>query len=271
MVRETPQVRILKHTSQPRLLSTALRARTRHDMGLSQQCVMPQPPVCVPSLQVVVDRMFRRILIFTGVPVFTGMALFPLFYYLRVSGPSPISNSRPPAPNCPRASRRGRACQAGRLSGHRARARMISRAGAPACVVSTCVRRLHPPALTTQVVLDIDYPLWIVYISQVRREVPGRHVPYAEAAAGWRRAAVWACSDDERWLFAYGRSSPLAAASSASPTEPCPRRGTPAGRAARWAGRRCRWGGELVSWPWGSVGILRRDRAVTWPAGRACA
>ncbi|KXZ53908.1 hypothetical protein GPECTOR_6g826 [Gonium pectorale] len=34
--------------------------------------------------QVVVDRMFRRILIFTGIPVFTGMALFPLFYWLRV-------------------------------------------------------------------------------------------------------------------------------------------------------------------------------------------
>ncbi|GIM06032.1 hypothetical protein Vretimale_10446 [Volvox reticuliferus] len=34
--------------------------------------------------QVVVDRMFRRILICTGVPVFTGMALFPLFYWLRV-------------------------------------------------------------------------------------------------------------------------------------------------------------------------------------------
>ncbi|KAG2440787.1 hypothetical protein HXX76_003643 [Chlamydomonas incerta] len=50
--------------------------------------------------QVVVDRMFRRILVFTGVPVFTGMALFPLFYYLRV-------------------------------------------------------------------VMDIEYPLWIVYVSQV--------------------------------------------------------------------------------------------------------
>ncbi|GLC52389.1 hypothetical protein PLESTB_000623700 [Pleodorina starrii] len=34
--------------------------------------------------QVVVDRMFRRILICTGLPVFTGMALFPLFYWLRV-------------------------------------------------------------------------------------------------------------------------------------------------------------------------------------------
>lgn len=34
--------------------------------------------------QVVVDRMFRRIMTFTFVPVFTGMALYPLFYYLRV-------------------------------------------------------------------------------------------------------------------------------------------------------------------------------------------
>lgn len=30
--------------------------------------------------------MFRRIMTFTFVPVFTGMALYPLFYYLRVRG-----------------------------------------------------------------------------------------------------------------------------------------------------------------------------------------
>lgn len=38
-----------------------------------------------PPFQVVVDRIFRRIVFCTGLPVFTGMALFPIFYWLRVS------------------------------------------------------------------------------------------------------------------------------------------------------------------------------------------
>lgn len=35
--------------------------------------------------QVVVDRMFKRVITFAGLPVLTGMMLFPLFWYLRVS------------------------------------------------------------------------------------------------------------------------------------------------------------------------------------------
>ncbi|KAG2442040.1 hypothetical protein HYH02_009832 [Chlamydomonas schloesseri] len=69
--------------------------------------------------QVVVDRMFRRILVFTGVPVFTGMALFPLFYYLRV-------------------------------------------------------------------VMDIEYPLWIVYVSQVLTFGGGLFgITYGALSASW--------------------------------------------------------------------------------------
>lgn len=34
--------------------------------------------------QAVVDRMFQRILLFTGVPLFIGIALLPLFYVIRV-------------------------------------------------------------------------------------------------------------------------------------------------------------------------------------------
>ncbi|EFJ45609.1 hypothetical protein VOLCADRAFT_105894 [Volvox carteri f. nagariensis] len=45
---------------------------------------VPRTRVVRETPQVVVDRMFRRILVCTGVPVFTGMALFPLFYWLRV-------------------------------------------------------------------------------------------------------------------------------------------------------------------------------------------
>lgn len=35
-------------------------------------------------MQVVVDRMFRRVLTFAGLPVFTGLVLFPVFWYFRV-------------------------------------------------------------------------------------------------------------------------------------------------------------------------------------------
>lgn len=34
--------------------------------------------------QVVVDRMFKRVITFAGAPVLTGILLFPLFWYLRV-------------------------------------------------------------------------------------------------------------------------------------------------------------------------------------------
>eukprot|EP00878_Enallax_costatus_P008081 GHUV01008451.1.p1 GENE.GHUV01008451.1~~GHUV01008451.1.p1 ORF type:complete len:215 (+),score=64.19 GHUV01008451.1:196-840(+) len=34
--------------------------------------------------QVVVDRMFKRVLTFAGLPVFAGLVLFPVFWYLRV-------------------------------------------------------------------------------------------------------------------------------------------------------------------------------------------
>ncbi len=46
--------------------------------------------------QVVVDRMLKRIFVFTGVPVGTGLALLPLFYYLKVSC-SPCPCSVPPS------------------------------------------------------------------------------------------------------------------------------------------------------------------------------
>lgn len=36
-------------------------------------------------MQIVVDRMFKRMVTFAGVPMLTGFALFPLFWYLRVS------------------------------------------------------------------------------------------------------------------------------------------------------------------------------------------
>jgi hypothetical protein len=35
--------------------------------------------------QVVVDRMFSRVLVCAGLPVATGVLLFPLFWYLKVS------------------------------------------------------------------------------------------------------------------------------------------------------------------------------------------
>jgi hypothetical protein len=37
------------------------------------------------AVQVVVDRMFKRVLTFTGLPVALGMVLFPVFWYLKVS------------------------------------------------------------------------------------------------------------------------------------------------------------------------------------------
>jgi hypothetical protein len=40
---------------------------------------------CAGVLQVVVDRMFKRVLTFAGLPVTLGMVLFPVFWYLKVS------------------------------------------------------------------------------------------------------------------------------------------------------------------------------------------
>jgi hypothetical protein len=41
--------------------------------------------------QVVVDRMFKRVITFAGLPVVTGMLLFPVFWYLRVSQTAGLS------------------------------------------------------------------------------------------------------------------------------------------------------------------------------------
>lgn len=53
-----------------------------------QQQPAVQPPRGGQQLtetpQVVVDRMFKRVITFAGLPVVTGMLLFPVFWYLRV-------------------------------------------------------------------------------------------------------------------------------------------------------------------------------------------
>lgn len=52
-----------------------------------EQASAEQPshqPVSMETPQVVVDRMFKRMLIFMGLPVATGLVLFPLFWYLKV-------------------------------------------------------------------------------------------------------------------------------------------------------------------------------------------
>lgn len=43
--------------------------------------------LCCGVLQVVVDRMFKRVLTFAGAPVALGMLLFPVFWYLKVGQP----------------------------------------------------------------------------------------------------------------------------------------------------------------------------------------
>jgi hypothetical protein len=44
---------------------------------------------CASAVQVVVDRMFKRVLTFAGLPVALGMVLFPVFWYLKVSALMP--------------------------------------------------------------------------------------------------------------------------------------------------------------------------------------
>eukprot|EP01023_Acetabularia_acetabulum_P022719 TRINITY_DN22307_c0_g1_i2.p3 TRINITY_DN22307_c0_g1~~TRINITY_DN22307_c0_g1_i2.p3 ORF type:complete len:124 (+),score=6.94 TRINITY_DN22307_c0_g1_i2:108-479(+) len=50
--------------------------------GMSTQEVPQQSIQEVP--QQINDRMLKRILIFSGLPVFLGFMLYPLFYYLKV-------------------------------------------------------------------------------------------------------------------------------------------------------------------------------------------
>jgi hypothetical protein len=67
----------------------------KQQMQAQQQAVaepprVPGAPDAMPmreTPQVVVDRMLKRIFMFTGVPVGLGLALLPLFYYLKVSRP----------------------------------------------------------------------------------------------------------------------------------------------------------------------------------------
>lgn len=66
----------------------------KQQMQVQQQSAAAEPPRMsgapngMPmreTPQVVVDRMLGRIFMFTGVPVGLGLALLPLFYYLKVS------------------------------------------------------------------------------------------------------------------------------------------------------------------------------------------
>ncbi|KAG2496725.1 hypothetical protein HYH03_005138 [Edaphochlamys debaryana] len=55
--------------------------------GTAEPPAAPAPPrarVIRETPQVVADRMFSRIVLCSGIPVFTGMALLPVFYYLKV-------------------------------------------------------------------------------------------------------------------------------------------------------------------------------------------
>lgn len=58
-----------------------LRFAALHNPHESRHTRPPPPPQCV---QVVVDRMFKRMIVCAGTPVIAGVLLFPLFYYLKV-------------------------------------------------------------------------------------------------------------------------------------------------------------------------------------------
>lgn len=76
---------------------------SRPDANLSQpqpqhQQAQQQPPEG-PSRQqgseevpeIVNDRMLKRIIAFSGIPVFIGFSLFPFFYFLKVISPANLS------------------------------------------------------------------------------------------------------------------------------------------------------------------------------------
>jgi hypothetical protein len=58
--------------------------RAQHCRLAAPRLAHPASCLCDP-LQVVVDRMFSRVLVCAGLPVATGVLLFPLFWYLKVS------------------------------------------------------------------------------------------------------------------------------------------------------------------------------------------
>lgn len=47
--------------------------------------VVRDDPPMMETPQVVVDRMFKRMVWCAGIPVFVGLIFYPLFYYLKVS------------------------------------------------------------------------------------------------------------------------------------------------------------------------------------------
>jgi hypothetical protein len=69
--------------------SAAAAAFQQQQQPAVQQQQQQSPPRGGQQLQetpqVVVDRMFKRVITFAGLPVVTGMLLFPVFWYLRVS------------------------------------------------------------------------------------------------------------------------------------------------------------------------------------------
>ena len=43
--------------------------------------------------EIINDRMLKRIIAFSGIPVFVGFSLFPFFYFLKVMVPTHMSNA----------------------------------------------------------------------------------------------------------------------------------------------------------------------------------
>jgi hypothetical protein len=67
------------------VVSTPAAAPQQQQQQAVQQSSQPQrSSQLTETPQVVVDRMFKRVITFAGLPVVTGMMLFPVFWYLRV-------------------------------------------------------------------------------------------------------------------------------------------------------------------------------------------
>ncbi|GFR51829.1 hypothetical protein Agub_g14292, partial [Astrephomene gubernaculifera] len=77
-------VKPTQQAQQQRQAATAVQSPPPAPTTTPAAASSPRARVARETPQVVVDRIFRRILVCSGLPVFTGMALFPVFYWLRV-------------------------------------------------------------------------------------------------------------------------------------------------------------------------------------------
>jgi hypothetical protein len=65
--------------------AAAPQQRQQQQQAVQQSSQPQRGSQLTETPQVVVDRMFKRVITFAGLPVVTGMLLFPVFWYLRVS------------------------------------------------------------------------------------------------------------------------------------------------------------------------------------------